>query len=170
MVCAIFQIISLTRFIGEFVFGDANVFLKSYSNNSCVFSRGKKYSRAWCSWSIERLSLFLSLYTFWYETCTAKGAAFGSAFFSVHGFTAHGFFDEDEHALYWALFLETSAAASKCLASLLLSLALLLRLFKWIWISCAFVDRSLNPSKVYGISTVERSCLKLFRHIRTSSC
>lgn len=46
--------------------------------------------------------------------------------------------------------------------------ALFLRLFKWISILCAFMHRSLNPLKVYGMWAVKRSS-KLLRHMHTNS-
>lgn len=36
--------------------------------------------------------------------------------------------------------------------------------------SWALVQRSLKPSKVWAMSVVERSCLKLLMHIHTNSC
>lgn len=47
-----------------------------------------------------------------------------------------------------------------------LSLVLFSCLLTWISISCAFVHRSLNPSKVYGVSGLERSYMKLLTHMR----
>lgn len=133
----------------HFIFGSVwTSCSKSSSNNWLTFSHGKEYTRAWCSWSVGHLSLFLSLGTFWSKTCAATRVADGLAFVVVSGFSRYGLFDEDNLGLYWAITLGLTSITSKPPALPLLSLALFLRLFKWISISCAFMHRLLNLFKV----------------------
>lgn len=54
--------------------------------------------------------------------------------------------------------------------TLSISLAHFLCLFKWIFHIVDFVHESLKLSNICHISAVERLCLKLLRHIFTSSC
>lgn len=62
-----------------------------------------------------------------------------------------------------------TSSVIECLV-LPLYLALTLHLLRWTSMSPAFVQRSLKPSKVWAMSSVVRSCLKLLRHMAANSC
>lgn len=75
---------------------------RSCSNNSRVFSRPKKNSLAWCSWSEGHLPSFFCLGAFWYKTCSTIGATSEGLFFPALGFVTYRFFDYDQPTIYGA--------------------------------------------------------------------
>lgn len=122
---------------------------------------------------LERRVFVIVLYlgTCWYITCASIRVAARAAFFVVRGFVIYWFSDKDEPALYWALSLSWGYHSCK-------QTPYFTSTFFSIFLALIQVDvdvmllpaRSSNPSKVYGKSVVERSCLKLLRLIHTNSC
>lgn len=138
---------------------------KSSSNISNTFSLWKEYCNC-LSWRVGRLSFFLGLSIFWYETCSAIVATTGAALVTISGYVGYGFSSEDESALYWIscgyYCCKQAPDFFQC------SLCAFLCYFKWISMSCPSMHILLNPLKVCGMSTIERSCPYLLKPMRTS--
>lgn len=135
---------------------------RSSSNNSLIWE--KEYSRAWCSWSEGRLSSFLCLSTFWCKTCVAIGAVVRGVFLLLRGLS-HTAFWMTSSRHYIGLFPASYYWENRWSVLQPLSLALFLRLFRWISILYTFMHRSLNPLLDCGMSVVERLCQKLLKGI-----
>lgn len=136
--------------------GKAKTLFSRSSSNSPTFSRGKEYSLAWRSCSEGHLSSFPCLGTFGTRLVPRLEQPLGQYFLLLCSWMMISRHYTGLSSLR-LLPRQASIRFYHCF------LVLFLPLFTWISMSCAFMHRSLNPSKVYAMSTVERSRLKLLR-------